>query len=118
MYSWTLCISETDLRLIIFDPLNLHLTHLYNMSSSSSQAVNSPASQLQSSLQTLTQNYSTTTPSRVKLIDSFLFFLLLSGILQFSYRILITSYPYNAFLGGYVLLWLSQVIWWTIESEL
>ena len=53
-------------------------------------------------LQTLISNYTTSTPPRVKLIDSFLLFLLLSGAVQFAYRILVTSFPYNAFLGGYV----------------
>jgi len=58
-------------------------------------------SQLQTSLQTLVSNYTSTTPARVKLIDSFLLFILISGVLQFAYRILITSFPYNAFLGGF-----------------
>lgn len=58
--------------------------------------------QVSQSLNTLVRNYSQTTPARIKLIDSFLLFFMLSGILQFAYRILITSFPYNAFLGGSV----------------
>jgi oligosaccharyltransferase complex subunit epsilon len=45
-------------------------------------------------------NYKSTTPGRVKLIDCFLAFLIVSGIAQFAYRLLITSHPYNAFAGG------------------
>lgn len=71
-----------------------------SMSASARLSPSSPSA-LQSSLRTLTQNYASTNPSRVKLIDSFLLFLLLSGVMQLAYRILITSYPYNAFLGGW-----------------
>lgn len=55
--------------------------------------------QLQSSFSTLLSNYANI-PPRLKLIDSFLLFFILSGVLQFAYRILVTSYPYNAFIGG------------------
>lgn len=57
-------------------------------------------SQLSNSLSTLVHNYASTTPARVKLIDSFLLFCVLSGVLQFAYRILVTSFPYYAFVGG------------------
>ncbi|KAK6904745.1 hypothetical protein I203_105561 [Kwoniella mangroviensis CBS 8507] len=56
---------------------------------------------LQSSFQTLLDNYQTTIPARVKLIDSFLLFIFISGVLQFAYRVLITSYPFYAFAGGF-----------------
>ncbi|KAK1921372.1 putative defender against cell death 1 [Papiliotrema laurentii] len=63
----------------------------------------SPAtqSQLSTSLSDLVHNYKTTTSSRIKLIDSFLLFFLVSGVLTFAYRVLITSYPYYAFAGGF-----------------
>jgi hypothetical protein len=73
-------------------PIPIH-PHTSTMSSLSSTDITN-------SLTTLTHNYKTTTPSRVKLIDSFLLVLVISGVLQFAYRILITSYPFNAFLGG------------------
>ncbi|KIR69286.1 oligosaccharyltransferase complex subunit epsilon [Cryptococcus bacillisporus CA1873] len=56
---------------------------------------------LQSSFDTLIDNYTSTTPVRVKLIDAFLLFILLSGVLQFAYRLLITVYPFHAFAGGF-----------------
>ncbi|EIW71447.1 hypothetical protein TREMEDRAFT_23799, partial [Tremella mesenterica DSM 1558] len=59
------------------------------------------SSQLSNSFTTLINNYKTTTGARIKLIDTFLLFLLLSGVLQMAYRIVVTSYPYNAFLGGF-----------------
>lgn len=56
--------------------------------------------QLQSSLNTLVSNYHSTVPARVKLIDCFLLFLIVSGVTQFAYRLLVTSHPYGAFVGG------------------
>ncbi|KAL7420339.1 oligosaccharyltransferase complex subunit epsilon [Cryptotrichosporon argae] len=67
------------------------------MSSSSA----SSASAISSSLSTLAQNYGATKPARVKLIDVFLLALVLAGIQQFAYRVVVTSFPYNAFLGGF-----------------
>ncbi|KAL1409643.1 oligosaccharyltransferase complex subunit epsilon [Vanrija albida] len=66
------------------------------MSSAKSQS-----NQLQTSLQTLVSNYKSSVPARVKLIDVFLLFFMVSGIAQFAYRLLITSHPYNAFVGGF-----------------
>jgi len=52
--------------------------------------------------QSLWKAYNDNTPDRLKFIDAFLFFLMLSGIVQFAYCILVTNFPYNAFLAGYV----------------
>ena len=46
--------------------------------------------------------YLDNTPSRLKLIDAFLVFIMLSGVTQFSYCVLVTNFPFNAFLSGYV----------------
>ncbi|CAG7849623.1 Dolichyl-diphosphooligosaccharide--protein glycosyltransferase subunit OST2 {ECO:0000256/RuleBase:RU361136} Short=Oligosaccharyl transferase subunit OST2 {ECO:0000256/RuleBase:RU361136}; {ECO:0000256/RuleBase:RU361136} [Serendipita indica DSM 11827] len=45
--------------------------------------------------------YQDETPARLKLIDAFLVFLMLSGIIQFVYCVLISSFPFNAFLAGF-----------------
>jgi len=50
---------------------------------------------------TLWNSYYDETPSRLKVIDSFLIFIMASGIIQFAYCVLITTYPYNAFLSGF-----------------
>ncbi|WVQ82926.1 hypothetical protein IAT38_005062 [Cryptococcus sp. DSM 104549] len=63
-------------------------------------APNSSAA-LQTSLNSLVENYSATIPARVKLIDVFLLFIFASGVLQFAYRLLITVYPFHAFAGGF-----------------
>lgn len=62
-----------------------------------------PAQQkTQSPIQSLWKAYNEETSDRLKFIDSFLLFLMLSGIAQFVYCILVTNYPFNAFLAGYV----------------
>ncbi|KAF7186238.1 Dolichyl-diphosphooligosaccharide--protein glycosyltransferase subunit dad1 [Pseudocercospora fuligena] len=46
-------------------------------------------------------NYVNHTPQRVKLIDFFMGFLILVGVLQFAYCVLAGNYPFNAFLSGF-----------------
>ena len=59
-----------------------------------------PASASAVALHTLWTAYLDATPSRLKFIDAFLVFLLLSGVAQFVYCVLVTSFPFNAFLAG------------------
>jgi oligosaccharyltransferase complex subunit epsilon len=46
--------------------------------------------------------YANGTPARLKFVDAFLAFLVLSGVIQFAYCVLVTNFPFNAFLAGYV----------------
>ncbi|KAK3185347.1 oligosaccharyltransferase complex subunit epsilon [Lecanicillium sp. MT-2017a] len=46
-------------------------------------------------------HYIKETPQRTKLIDAFLFFLVVVGALQFAYCVLAGNYPFNAFLSGF-----------------
>lgn len=48
------------------------------------------------------KDYTNSLTPRLKLIDLFLVFLVLLGILQFVYVILIGNFPFNAFLGGFI----------------
>ncbi|EIW82472.1 defender against death DAD protein [Coniophora puteana RWD-64-598 SS2] len=50
---------------------------------------------------TLWGSYLDQTPDRLKLIDAFLVFIMLSGIVQFVYCVLVTNFPFNAFLAGF-----------------
>ena len=61
-----------------------------------------PASASFTAVESLWMAYSDNTPKRLKLIDAFLVFLMLSGIAQFLYCILVTNFPFNAFLAGSV----------------
>ncbi|BGP55711.1 hypothetical protein JCM8202_003800 [Rhodotorula sphaerocarpa] len=46
-------------------------------------------------------NYLHHTPARMKLIDCFMFFLMLTGVIQFVYCFAVTNYPFNAFIAGF-----------------
>ncbi|PHH75364.1 hypothetical protein CDD82_4475 [Ophiocordyceps australis] len=52
-------------------------------------------------LQNIVDYYLRETPQRIKLVDVFLFFLVLVGALQFLYCVLAGNYPFNAFLSGF-----------------
>ncbi|OSX60540.1 hypothetical protein POSPLADRAFT_1047960 [Postia placenta MAD-698-R-SB12] len=52
-------------------------------------------------VRSLLRAYNENTSSRLKFIDAFLLFLMLSGIIQFVYCILVTNFPFNAFLAGF-----------------
>lgn len=47
-------------------------------------------------------DYIKTLTPRLKLIDTFLVFLVALGVLQFVYVLLIGNFPFNAFLGGFI----------------
>ncbi|CAG8560465.1 6008_t:CDS:2 [Acaulospora morrowiae] len=53
-------------------------------------------------VQKLWTTYSRNTTQSLKLIDAYLVFVLFSGIFQFIYCVLVGTYPYNAFLAGFI----------------
>lgn len=53
-----------------------------------------------SPLVTLYNNYVADTPKRLKLVDAFLLFLILSGMIQFAYCVAVTNFPFNSFIAG------------------
>ncbi|KAI8880120.1 defender against death DAD protein [Backusella circina FSU 941] len=46
--------------------------------------------------------YKNETPGSLKLIDVYLVYIMLTGISQFVYMIIAGTFPYNAFLGGFI----------------
>ena len=46
--------------------------------------------------------YSTTTPQRLKLVDAYLAYVMLTGIVQFLYCLLVGTFPFNSFLSGFI----------------
>lgn len=59
------------------------------------------ASAVSGALDSLWKAYLDNTPNRLKFIDAFLVFIMLSGIIQFVYCVLVTNFPFNAFLAGF-----------------
>ena len=53
-------------------------------------------------LKKLFTEYVDKTPQKLKIIDSFLFYVMLTGIFQFVYCCLVGTFPFNSFLSGFI----------------
>ena len=61
-----------------------------------------PAAGVTGAYSALVSAYTKDTPARLKLLDAFLVFLVLTGVAQFVYCVTLSDYPFNSFLAGYV----------------
>ncbi|XP_026781140.1 dolichyl-diphosphooligosaccharide--protein glycosyltransferase subunit dad1-like [Pangasianodon hypophthalmus] len=48
------------------------------------------------------EEYATGTPTKLKVIDAYLLYMLLTGAFQFLYCLLVGSFPFNSFLSGFI----------------
>lgn len=46
--------------------------------------------------------YTSHTPKKLKIIDAYLLYVLLTGIIQFVYCCLVGTFPFNSFLSGFI----------------
>lgn len=46
--------------------------------------------------------YVINTPKKLKIIDAYLFYIVLTGVIQFIYCCLVGSFPFNSFLSGFI----------------
>ncbi len=53
-------------------------------------------------LRQLNNEYQISTPKKLKLIDAYLVYVLLTGIIQFAYCLLVGTFPFNSFLSGFI----------------
>lgn len=53
-------------------------------------------------LSTLYMEYNVKTPNKLKIVDCYLLYILLTGIFQFGYCCLVGTFPFNAFLSGFI----------------
>lgn len=53
------------------------------------------------SVNVLVKQYHQQTPQKLKIIDAYLLYLMLTGAIQFTYCILVTNFPFNAFISGF-----------------
>ena len=53
-------------------------------------------------LSKLYEEYNEKTPSKLKLVDGFLLYVLLTGVIQFVYCCLVGTFPFNSFLSGFI----------------
>ncbi len=50
----------------------------------------------------LWKRYASETPERLKIVDAYLLYILLTGIAQFVYCCLVGTFPFNSFLAGFI----------------
>ena len=50
----------------------------------------------------LYDEYRIKTPKKLKIVDSYLVYVLLTGIIQFLYCVLVGTFPFNSFLSGFI----------------
>jgi len=64
-------------------------------------------------------DYVQSTSKKLKMIDAYLLYILLSGIVQFVYCCLVGTFPFNSFLSGFIScvgsfvlagMWMSQQV--------
>lgn len=48
------------------------------------------------------EDYVKTTPAKLKLVDAYLVYILLTGVIQFVYCCLVGTFPFNSFLSGFI----------------
>merc|ERR1719316_1271424 len=53
-------------------------------------------------MRTLWGGYVKDTPQRLKIVDSYLLYILLTGVVQFVYCCMVGTFPFNAFLSGFI----------------
>lgn len=58
--------------------------------------------QLTSVLSKFYDEYQNNTPKKLKIIDAYLVYILLTGIMQFAYCVLVGTFPFNSFLSGFI----------------
>ncbi|KAI9274350.1 DAD/Ost2 [Phascolomyces articulosus] len=58
--------------------------------------------ELTNALQKFVVAYKKDTPINLKIIDFYLAYIMLSGIFQFIYMLTVGTFPYNAFLAGFI----------------
>merc|ERR1712193_380654 len=68
----------------------------------STSKMSSAASNLITVLQKLYNEYNDLTPQRLKIVDSFLLYVMVTGIFQFIYCCLVGTFPFNSFLSGFI----------------
>ncbi|XP_055303029.1 dolichyl-diphosphooligosaccharide--protein glycosyltransferase subunit DAD1 [Sitodiplosis mosellana] len=53
-------------------------------------------------LQKFYDEYVNNTPKKLKLVDAYLFYIVLTGVIQFVYCCLVGTFPFNSFLSGFI----------------
>ncbi|KAL3108445.1 hypothetical protein niasHT_015367 [Heterodera trifolii] len=54
------------------------------------------------SLSKLYADYQRTTAKKLKIIDAYMVYIFFTGVFQFAYCLLVGTFPFNAFLAGFI----------------
>jgi len=46
--------------------------------------------------------YMSSTPQKLKMVDAYLTYIVLTGVIQFAYCCLVGTFPFNSFLSGFI----------------
>ncbi|KAF2357554.1 DAD/Ost2 [Trinorchestia longiramus] len=72
-------------------------------SSAAAAATSSNASlSLSAVLNNFYVDYQKNTPKKLKMVDAYLLYVVLTGIIQFAYCCLVGTFPFNSFLSGFI----------------
>ncbi|XP_054849559.1 dolichyl-diphosphooligosaccharide--protein glycosyltransferase subunit DAD1 [Eublepharis macularius] len=72
------------------------------MSGAASGSAGSGAGSVGSVVRRFLAEYSSGTPSRLKVLDAYLLYVMLTGALQFGYCLGVGTFPFNSFLSGFI----------------
>ena len=50
----------------------------------------------------LYDEYNSKTPKKLKIVDAYMLYILLTGVIQFLYCCLVGTFPFNSFLSGFI----------------
>ena len=53
-------------------------------------------------IQQFLESYRSRTPTKLKLVDAYLTYILMTGVVQFVYCCLVGTFPFNSFLSGFI----------------
>merc|ERR1712154_564536 len=67
-----------------------------------SSQVKSSATELSGIVSKFSVDYQKSTPMKLKLIDAYLAYCFFTGVIQFVYCCLVGTFPFNAFLAGFI----------------
>merc|ERR1711915_310294 len=81
---------------------NIKLRIVTDIKTNNTTKMSSAASNLVTVLQKLYNEYMEQTPQRLKIVDSFLVYVMFTGIFQFVYCCLVGTFPFNSFLAGFI----------------
>lgn len=72
------------------------------MSGAAAGSAGSGAGSVGSVVRRFLAEYSSGTPSRLKVLDAYLLYVMLTGALQFGYCLGVGTFPFNSFLSGFI----------------